>query len=91
MQVNGDDGSGDIFGVVDDFVDSGHSLSDVHAGDACKVERLESHLSGWFSDALSSQCSNGFSGLDDASVNFFAVDVEEESELQICDSVECVS
>lgn len=48
-------------------------------------------MGGWFSNALSSQCSNGFSGLDDALVDFFAVDVEEESELQICDSVECVS
>lgn len=83
IEVNGDDGCGNVFGVVNDLIDSGYSLGDVHAGNTSEMECFEGHLGGRLSDTLSSQSSNGFSRLNNASVDFFDVEIEEKFELNI--------
>lgn len=51
--MDGNDGSGDVFRVVNDLVDTRHTLSDIHAGNTCKVESFQCHLSSRLSDTLS--------------------------------------
>jgi hypothetical protein len=66
-------------------------LGDVHAGDSCKVKGFKGHLGGGFSNALSSECSNSFSGLDDAAIDLFDINPKEQLQLQIGDPMKGIS
>lgn len=90
MEVDGDDGGGDVLGVVDDLIDSWHSLCDIHARNTCEVEGLQRHLGGWLTDTLCSQRADGLSWLYNASVYLLYVDAEEETQLEVCYAVEGV-
>lgn len=52
LPTHRDDGRCDVLRPVDDLLDAGDSLRDVHGRHARKVERLERHLRAWLTDGL---------------------------------------
>ena len=90
IEADGDDGCLDVLSVVDDLVDTGHTLGDVHAGNTREVKGLEGHLGGWFPYTLCRQRPDSFSRLHDASVDALNVHSEEQLQLEISYPIETV-
>lgn len=71
LQYRCDDRRADLVCSIDDFIDSRHTLSDIHAGDTCEVESFEGHLRGGFANTLSRHCSDRFAWSDQGLCVFF--------------------
>jgi hypothetical protein len=53
-----DENPPNIFGGINDFLDSRNSEGDVHGRHTGKVKRFQRHLCSWFSNALTSKRAN---------------------------------
>ncbi len=89
-QVNSNDGSCNILSVVDDLIDTRNTLGDVHTRNTGEVESLEGHLGSWLTDALGCNGTDSLSGLHNALINLFNVNLKEVVKLVVSDSVETV-
>jgi hypothetical protein len=85
-----DDGSCDVFGVVDNLIYTRHALCNTHAGYTCKMEGLQSHLCRWLADTLGCQGTNRLSWLHDASIHLLDVDFEEICKLFVRNAIESI-
>ena len=88
--MDGNDGSGNILSVVDNFINTGDTLGNAHTGDTCEVKSLQSHLSGRFPDTLGSNGTDCLPRLHNALVHLLDVNLEEVVKLIVSDSIKTI-
>ena len=85
------DGSCNIFCIINDLVDSWNTLCDIHAGNTCKVKSFKSHLCSRFSNTLCSKSSNRFTRLYDSSINPLNIYIKEKFHVLISNTMKTIS